>query len=76
MINLAVWKLWFRSLRKVVNYTRKRSVINHSNFSKLHNRIFNWGLNKQKYAQAKIHDLECKCGVSEVQRLLELRKVL
>jgi hypothetical protein len=74
-MQVRIWKIWFRFTRKVITFTRKWNVINHSNYSPLANKVFNWALKKNEYAHAMIHDLECKCGVSKVENLLEMRKI-
>lgn len=75
-MKVKIWKLWFRFTRKIVLFTSKWNVVNHSNYSPLAHKVWYWALRKMEYAHAKIHDLECKCGFSRVQQLMELRKIL
>ena len=72
---LLLWKIWFKLTRKIQVAASKRSVINHDNYSLFACRIYNWAISKCEYAHAKLHDLECKCGRSEVEAVLMARKI-
>ena len=74
-LKIRLWKKWHRFLGKVIRWARKRNVINHANYSRFHNRVVNWAYRKQRYAQAYLHDLECKCGRSEVEHLKEIEAI-
>lgn len=67
---IASVKLEFYTVRELYYYASQYSVINHRNYSRNWNIVLNNCIKRLEWLQARIHDLECGCGISHIQRLL------